>query len=217
MAISWYKTPEVRIVCTVNAILLRQGSKKAASFDFPVPIINESRRSYMKLRRIEQLCVEEKSQSSTSPTKNYMSTQLNHQLQVGVWMILGTPWSFLDRALRIRMNRRPMSRIFYRELWVQHFQTHTYSWWITNTDLFMVFAMKTMVGSWNKSIALVRSIWICFFLLSEGAGVTTAGWDMNMFLPHEMCKICKQHVQNPGIITWREGDYIYIFHSRKMG
>ena len=87
VAISWYKTPECRIVCTVNAILLRQGSKKAASFDFPVLIINESLTSYMKLRRIEQLCLEEKSQSSTSPTKNYMSTQLNHCRLVCGWFL----------------------------------------------------------------------------------------------------------------------------------
>ena len=103
-------------------------------------------------------------------------------------MILGILWSFLDRALCFIIFSSDES------------PTPTCSWYLP---------WKQWLGH-GKNIALgVYTVYLdLLFLLSEGAGATTAGWDMNMFLPHEMCKICQQHVQNPGIITLREGDFL---------
>ena len=96
-----------------------------------------------------------------------MPTQLN-QLQAGVWMILGILWSFLDRAARaLRIIRSCVSSF-----------SDTYIFrWITNTNVFMVFAIETMVGSWKRGFFRCSD---CYFNSKQSASLTcwNVMWDM---------------------------------------
>lgn len=124
----------------------------------------------MKLRRIEQICLEKSS-----------SCRLVCRWFLGSCEVSWTEHCVSSFSVQMNHQHQPVHGI-----------CHENNGW----------AMEK-ISHWVS----IRSIWICCFCWAKVQELRPQVEIWICFL-HEMCKICQQHVQNPGIITLREGDYI---------